>query len=200
MSKKQINTIEELNDALGVKSLNEITGDKVNALISLISCINPDMLDKVITAIPVSADALSKLAREVSLMYDENYTKIVGNNETIKAYKDILDIVKRESNKPDLSFEDMEKYIEKMTEIAKEISREERIKEDYDREIREQKTAFIISLVAACLIFAIVLTICIIIPGIVIDIIFAVVGLVSIMIIFLINNRKKKRIKIKYGK
>ena len=195
---KRINTVEELNSALGVKNLQELKGRQINDLIGLLSDINPDLLDKVISAIPVSAEALSLLIKEVSKMYDENYTKIVGGNETIKAYKDMLEIIKRESSKENLSFDELEKYIAKMKEIAIELSREERIKEDFDREIREQKTGLIISLVGAVLVTAIILFVCWIIPGIILDIAIAVLGIIAIIIILVIFNRKRKRIKIKY--
>ncbi len=199
MKNKRINTEEELSAALGVKSINDIKEDNIGKLVAMLSDINPDLIDKVIAAIPVSVEALGQLIKAVSQLYDENKVEVVvGDKETLKAYKEILDIVKRESQRPDLSFEELKKYIDEMKSIAKSISEEERRKEDFEKELRDQKTSLILSLVIGFFIVVVIIAICILIPGVLLEILVATLGIIGIVIIVIVNANKRKMIKQKY--
>ncbi len=199
MAKKQINTEEELNKVLGVNSIKEISGDKIDQLFAMIPQINPELLSNVITAIPASAEALAKLVREVSQLYDRDYDE-ANNNEAIRAYKDILEFVKKEASRDDLSYEDIKKLIEEMKEIAVEIAKEQRKKESIDREIREHKTDLVKLFVEIAVIVIVALvffSIFIFVPGVIGEILSVVVGIVLVVALIAHYNIKKKELKLK---
>lgn len=197
MAKKQINTEEELNKALGVNSIKEISGDKVDQLYSMIPQINPELLSNVITAIPASAEALTKLVAQVSLIYSKDYEN-ANNNEAIRAYNDILEFVKKESNRSDLSFEEICKLKDEMKDIAVEIAKEQRRKEEIEKDVRDQKTnliKLIVEIVVIAIVVVALFIVFIFIPGVLGEIFTIVAGIVLLAVVISHYKIKKKELK-----
>jgi hypothetical protein len=199
MQKKyNYNTDEELCKVLGVKSINDISEKNIEAIFSKLPQINPDVLDKVIKVLPDSAEAVDKIEKAIAHFYEEDYKAAESQNDTIKAYMDMLEFLRREATKKNISSTEKDKIKSEMQDIILKIAQEEIRKEEERREIRNQKTKTVFIIIGLVIIVAGLVTVFALVPGFVAETLVIISGILAFVGIMVFYNIKKKEIKLKY--
>ena len=192
------NTDEELCKELGVKSINDISENNIKAIISKLPQINPDVLDRVINILPASAEAVEKIEKAISQLYEDDYKAAEDQNDTIKAYMDMLEFLRREAGKKNISPEEKEKIKADMHNIILKIAQEEVRKEDERREIRNQKTKTALIIVSLIIVVVGLVTTFAFVPGFIAETIVIVAGILAFVGIISYSKNKRREIKFKY--
>ena len=199
MGKKyNYNTDEELCMALGVNSLNDISENNIKAIFSKLPQINPDVLDRVIKVLPDSAEAVEKIEKAVSQLYEEDYKAAEDQNDTIKAYMDMLEFLRREAGKKNISPEEKEKIKIDMHNVISKIAQEGVRREEERREIRNQKTKTTLLIVGLVIVVAGLVTVFAFVPGFVAETIVIIAGILALAGIISFSNNRRREIKLKY--
>ena len=199
MSNKKISSEEELYKRMGVNSVQEIANnkEKINSFLAMHSQINPGVMGMVISGIPDSVEALVKMASGVAQIFEEDY-KGVSDKDAVKAYNEILRYLKKEANKEGLSSEEKNNLKEEMYVIIEKIEKNDKIKEDERREIRDKKMMMIAFFALVIVIAVALIIIFSIVPGFVAETLTIILGIV-ILVALISNYRiKVKEIKLKY--
>lgn len=197
MRKNNYNTVEEVYGKIGAESAKDISGEKLDILCSMLAQINPDVLEKIISGIPNYAEAIAKLEKEAASIFADDY-KAVSDNEAIKALREMLDFVKKEASKEDLSSDEKKKLREEMFDIINKISEEQRKKEDLNRELLKQKVFVVIITIALVVITIGLVVMFLFVPGFVAETMTIIIGILLLIGIIALYNNRKREIKAKY--
>lgn len=141
MGKKKLKTIDEVNHALGVKDVSEISSNHAVKFIGLLSDIDKDVALQLLNLCPdliqITPEVLNAFEKmnEIALQKESE-----ANNAVIYAYQSIIDECRRALEDGELSFEEREKLLSKMVEIADKLAAKDSEHKQWIKDIHD-KTA-----------------------------------------------------------
>lgn len=108
---------------LGIEDFRHLTKDKVIQLASMLDKMDPEVAKKALEQFP----DFSKTVSEIVTSYQDSIDKGLASNDTsvassYKAYDTVLDALRDELKKEDLSFEQRKEILDKMAEIADSVA------------------------------------------------------------------------------
>lgn len=136
--KKAINTIEEINQNLGVRSISEVNQAHALKFIQLLPSIDKEMALQFLKLCP----DLIQITPEVIKAFEQLGENAIRFNEdsnttAINAYTSVIEACKKAMEDGNLSFEEKEKLISIMVEMADRVSDKDTENKKWHKEIHE---------------------------------------------------------------
>lgn len=111
---------------LGIKDFRHLTKDKVITMASMLDKMDPEVAKKALEQFP----EFSNTAREMLIVYKDTLDKsLESNRESVESYydscKSIIEILQKQLDDENFSFEEKKYIIDKMLEISKMMGEKE---------------------------------------------------------------------------
>ena len=122
--KKKSNYVseEEVKKALDITNFRELSKEKIMEFVSIIPKVDKEVAISIINQFPNYADmAKDMVGGMLHLCNDDLQDAKVGRKEVIESYKVVLETLREELNKGDLSLEERKRITDDMISVAEKI-------------------------------------------------------------------------------